>query len=169
MTATTTYPGADWLARRLKLELSEPQQRCAQALWDMTRIYNLHDGGTRPWVTPTGLAFLCRSELSTYDSANLTRLVLAAHRHRVRVTLRAWAPDPECPDSREAAWLAELAEELQIESEITLDPTDETDILHLAFGWMEIRLNAREDSPDDWYSHHPSLEDLVANTGQVDP
>ena len=37
---------------------------------------------------------------------------------------------------------------------------------HLA---VEIRLNAREDSPDDWYSHHPSLEDLVANTGQVDP
>ena len=32
MTATTTYPGADWLARRLKLE-GEPPCAACRAAW----------------------------------------------------------------------------------------------------------------------------------------
>ena len=160
----------DWLSSNLGVPLSDGQRRCAQALWDMTRIYNIpsvvHERHSVQLLGDYGLSILHQGELGTYDSADLTRLVLAAHRHRVRVTVRAWRPWG-CPEDEEAR-LTAIAEYLKAEVGVDLDPECEEDVEQMAAGVMEITLTARGLSKNYW-EHHPSLEDLVANTDQVDP
>ena len=89
---------ADWLNRNLEINnrgpLSPDQERCAEVLWSMTKIYNI----PTPCSTtdaidieyPTSLSILTLGELATFDGSELFRLVTEAHRHHVRVAIRAW-------------------------------------------------------------------------------
>ena len=49
------------------------------------------DGGFRPWGS--GMMVVYRGSLGTFDGSELTRLVMAAHEHRVRVEISPYRPE----------------------------------------------------------------------------
>ncbi len=82
----------------LTIEMTPARRRCADVLMDTF-------GPPRHWyawpnlalaahdhMTGPGFELLTMHSMATFDGAELTRLVVAAHRHNVRVDLSAWSP-----------------------------------------------------------------------------
>lgn len=166
-----TMPGAEWLERLMRMHacpefrLTKGQQRCAQTLWDMTRIYNIPtpcDVGDAVAILPDSISMLSTGEMSTCDGEQLTRLVLAAHRHQVRVAVRAWTPACETPNAADRRRLIAIAEYFEAEHGLDLTVDDPSDVSIMSAGVIELHLTARG-ADQDILSHHPTLEDLAAS------
>jgi hypothetical protein len=149
---------AEWLERNLKAagkprSLTDDESRCVEVLASIARLYNLH---TPLSITESiefsggGLSVLVSSELATYDDSALTRLVLAAHEHAVRVAIAPWLPHLD----EERASI--IAADFFAEHGWVLDH----DHIH---GIMEIRLSPRSPGvTDQCWDGHPTLADLAS-------
>ena len=108
---------AEWFARQLDSrpgrgsgELSDGHARCLDVLASLTYPSGLYNLDTPVAVTDAvalrpdgGLSVLLHGELATFDNDRLTRLVVAAHKHRVRVAAGARPPPPAGGRPRTAA------------------------------------------------------------------
>lgn len=88
------YAGADWLERTLHVELSPFGRKVADILGQVWRgIYHLDQGGTNlrrtDWTDDRYIRITVTGELSTFDSQQLTELVIAAHEECVRISVGA--------------------------------------------------------------------------------
>lgn len=95
-TITSLSPTGHWYRSNYpRSPLTDDQVRCLDVLAEADRLYNWHrtgrrrlDGGFRP--CGEGVEVRLRfGSFSTYDDNRLTRLVVAAHRHAVRVAIGA--------------------------------------------------------------------------------
>lgn len=147
---------ADWLERQYKANgtpttLTEGQRRCVEVLSSLGALYNLHVplGVTESIeLHPHYVSVLLRGEVATTDLDGLTRLVLAAHQHHVRVAIKPWASHLDPVRAKL------IVEDYREEYDIEVDP----DTIP---GIMEVFLSQRQ-SEGDTYTLHPGLDDLIA-------
>jgi hypothetical protein len=147
----------DWLQRVLSLdtpiEFTPDQARCAAVLSVIDRPYNLH--------TPTSvtesievsdgfISILLQDELATYDASALTRLVIASHKHAVRVAISPWVSHLD--ERRGKIIAADFLAEHDIEIDWETIP-----------GILEVALSSRAAGvTDQCWDGHPTAADLVA-------
>lgn len=171
MTGTVTYPAihqetidtADIIARHATrldkqtagVPLNEHQMRALQTLlaiapWHRLHVLNPTELTVR--LIPKGITVLLDDRLSTCDTGGLTRLVVAAHDHAVRVELAAWhttyLDDGDDNDIGQAVRQA-------IGDDLGYQPDS------IGVTALKVTLTARERSGDR-YSSHPTLEDAAA-------
>lgn len=161
--ATVTTAPSDWLTHAMGLagqgvELTDEQRRCVDALASVGALYNLpvpgRDHAAAFRLLPRGLSVVTTTELSSYDNDTLTRLVVAAHRHCVRVSISAYLGhlDEDRDRALRAAVAADMGE----------DP--DGDVLDdIAITALEITLHARDRAGTHLFERHPSVEDLAAH------
>ena len=85
---------ADWVKRNFRPEMNEAEARCVTTLCSLSAPYNLPfpagNAGWQKnvvWLHGRGLAADLFASIATTDFNDLTRLVVAAHRHLVRVDI----------------------------------------------------------------------------------
>jgi len=148
---------ADWLERNLAAAgrprtLSDDERRCVEVMASIARLHNLHTPLPITEAIDFGggaVSVLLHGELATYDGGALTRLVLAAHEHAVRVAISPWASHLD--ETRAKAIAAEVWEEHGIEIDWEAIP-----------GVLVVLLSPREPGvTDQCWDGHPTLSDLV--------
>jgi hypothetical protein len=158
--STTLSWDADWVQRNTGRTLNAEQARCVDTLCSFVRPYNLaliNDGwrgavdagssGDDPWSDDDeppfhapvvfGAKYLVahvRGDLATFDFPELTRLVLAAHRHAVRVGVSAQFYRYVSTDDEEVTGPAAC---------------------------LRLTLHAREHDGESGWERHPTLADLA--------
>lgn len=156
---------ADWLERNLAaagqpVTLSEGQRRCATVLGAVTAPSGLYNLPTPCGVVDAiglwtdGMDVLLFDQLATYDRPELTRLVVAAHEHCVRVAISPWRFHTDERRARlvhEWAW-CEAGEEVP-----EFDPEVPPPVSALV-----LSLTARVPGAESWHDRHPSASDLIA-------
>lgn len=73
--------------------MTEPEyERCVAVLESVHRLHNWRHYATKAGVVrdPWNVWITFRGDLATFDGDELTRLVLAAHQHRVRASINAY-------------------------------------------------------------------------------
>lgn len=90
----TADPGAGWVRTNYRPEMNDAEARCVNTLCSISAPYNLpfrNDAGWKKvtWLHGRGVAVVLNATLATFDFAELTRLVVAAHRNLVRVQVSA--------------------------------------------------------------------------------
>jgi len=160
---------ADWFSSNLAAagrphELTTGQRRCLNVLQCVTApsgLYNLSCGGNVLDMVrlehDNRVSTLFVSDLSTYDNSGLTRLVIAAHQHLVRVTISPW--HPHLDETRARARAEHLTREYEF-----IEPI-EWDAAMVGVGVMEIALDARDATPN-WHDRHPDILDLFDVIGK---
>lgn len=137
------------------VSLNDEQARCVSTLCSIAALHNL------PFVArpensvrflPDGFRVLLSTSLSTYDTDQLTRLVVAAHRDRVRVEVRVWAPHFD--ETWAVAVAADWAELNDVDIDVD-ELVDET----FPVSALEIMFTART-ADGDLYHRHPGLDEL---------
>lgn len=155
---------ADWYERNRKaagdpVTLTDDQRRCFEVLAQCCSapgaIYNLPTAAgflDSVDLWPNGaVSAIVHGELATFDFDALTRLVVAAHRHCVRVAVKAWrVHDGE--DRRAKA----IADYLRAEYGYDYEPDDPA----ISAGVMEITLHPRQHDGEHGYDRHRSMADL---------
>ena len=173
MTATATGNAA-WVERNTGLTLTADQRRCVDVLCSIARPYNLPliDGGWRDVATtddggwtdvgedaperppvvihPLFVIARLRSEMATYDGAELTRLVIAAHDAAVRVSIRTETYRQIDRDSFLSRWSDVQARWVETDEHPASDAPCLTVILH-----------ARQ-RDGSLFERHPTIEQAVA-------
>ena len=157
----------DWWDRNLIYKDRSPltigQQRCALVLGAIARPHNLHTPvgiiDSLDTRHPRQLSVLLRGEFGTFDGAELTRLVIAAHKWSVRVAIRPWPSGGG--DLREEFIDRAVREELGMDTdEYEYNPEE---ITYLQ-GINEVFLAARDAQRGDIYDYHPDLDKLTRST-----
>jgi hypothetical protein len=159
-TATTHDQDVQWLEANLSrggapVVLTDDQQRCVAVLASVWALHNLHMPAPHKEsirLHSRGLSVLIHSNLATYDGDHLTRLVIAAHQHRVRVQISPWLPwiDVERAQAVRAHILTELVEDFDLVN------TNEVGFPSV----LEVGLWARS-STGHMFERHPGITDLV--------
>ena len=138
--------------------VSEDHRRCLRTLAALTSpsgLYNLPTPinileAVDLWPT-AGMSVITHGELSTYDFDRLTALVIAAHRHHVRVSVAPWLPHLDELRARR------VAESLSAEwdQDVSWD--------EMTVAYIEIVLHARQaPTPGDHgWERHPGLDALI--------
>lgn len=138
------------------VELNDDQLRACEVLCAIAAPYNLVvPGGSIPDAVQfhsTGLSVLLTSELATYDGDHLTRLVTAAHHHRVRVAIGPWIPEN---DWDRGHTIRRRCSE-QVEGYCNLDG-----ILDIDIAAIEVTLHARSADGHHLFDRHPGADDLA--------
>lgn len=151
----------EWLQRNLsysldmEIKFTSDQERCVAVLSSIARLHNLNIPTTvhkSVTVEDGFVSCLINGELATYDDSALTRLVIAAHAHAVRVAVVPWVSHLD--DRRSAA----IAAHYLYEHVIEIDP----DAIP---GIMEVRLSARRPGAVEGavWEGHPMMRDLMAD------
>lgn len=157
-----------WLEHALSVAgrpttLDDDQARCVEVLTSIARIYNLvvPGGNVADAVSfhPKGLSIVLACDLASYDGAELTSLVLAAHEHHVRVALSPWRAHLD--ETRAARIRAHLRADLADHGFDGSD-LDSFDADPLAVDAMVLHLHARTPDGDRLFERHPGLEALAA-------
>lgn len=170
MTTTASSDAADRLEKRLHnagvgVSFTDDHRRCVTVLEaGLGRLHNLAvpggDLADAVEVHRNGLSVLVESSMSTFDTDELTRLVVAAHQHRCRVELRPWHP---WADERRARRVA--AAVLSQLTDNGFGDMTEPDELFGTLAAIDILITARE-ADGDLYTAHPGLDRLAAFAGE---
>jgi len=149
---------ADWFERNLKAAgkttvLTDDHRRCLNVLSSICALYNIPGPGLATdliSIWPTGgISCITSTELSTYDFDGLTRLVTAAHRNFVRVSIGPWYPHHDEERAKAVAgYLTQLWER---------DQPVEWDDPEVSSGLIEITLHPRQKDGGP-YERHPGME-----------
>jgi hypothetical protein len=89
------YAGADWIARLLEKDLSPLGREVADLLGDVFRgIYHLSHRALHKveWSNPHCIRIVLGNYLATWDSNELTLLVVLSHDRMIRIELRGVGP-----------------------------------------------------------------------------
>ena len=155
---------SDWFLRQLPYtdrwtadDITDDHRRCLDVLGAITTpsgLYNLHT----PCSTidafdlwPGGMSVLLRDELATFDFAELTRLVIRAHAHCVRVSIGPWLFHQD--EQRAKAIAHQLSGDYGCKTEHD-DPA-------VGVGVIQVMLTARDPSSTSTYDRHPDSAYLV--------
>lgn len=158
---------SDWFVRNLAADgrphdLTDDHLRCLDALVAITTPSGLYNLPTPIKVTeavslwPHGaVSVLLNSELATYDSDALTRLVVMAHRLHVRVAVGAWHPHQ---DQERAELMAQAYRDSA--EDYGYDTDMEWDDPALGTGCYELTVHPRKAESEHRFAKHPGLTDL---------
>lgn len=155
---------SDWFIRQVPYtdrwtaeDVTDDHRRCLDVLGAITTpsgLYNLHT----PCSTidafdlwPGGLSVLLMGELATFDFAELTRLVIRAHAHCVRVSIGPWLFQRDERRARAIARRVSGDYDYEIEHD---DPG-------VGVGVMQVMLTSRNPNSTVTYDRHPAPADLV--------
>lgn len=87
------YQSWQWVERSLKRTLSEQHRRAVVVICSIAPPYRVGvKWGRAEWFDFGGLAVVRYGELATFDSNDLTLLVIAAHDHCMRVSVEGVGP-----------------------------------------------------------------------------
>ncbi len=89
------YAGADWVERTFKVKCSDLGRKVADLLGEVFKgIYHLDDRSLRKvlWNDIWNIRVVVSNSLSTYDSSELTHLVILCHDLCVRLEIAGRAP-----------------------------------------------------------------------------
>lgn len=148
----------DWLERNLAASgkprtLTPDERRCVEVMSSIAALHNLN---TPTGITESvdfeggGVSILLRGELATYDHDALTRLVISAHVHAVRVAIAPWVSHLD--EGRAQV----IAEDFRTEYDIEIDQD-------AIAGIIEVRFTARlAGVTDQCWDGHPTPADLIS-------
>jgi hypothetical protein len=162
----------DWLIRngvKFPGPWTDDHKRCLDVLAAaLGQVYN--------WPTPTGLtapsvniqgqvvSVLVNNEIATFDGDTMTRLVLAAHKHHVRVAVSGWRPRWDDEFDRSVVDLMRAS----VEYEPQPDPwVSCEDFPPEVYGVMEIMVTPRTPPPGRLFARHPGIPELVSRAFKV--
>lgn len=131
--------------------LSEGNRRCLNVLLAIDQLHNLACPRPIKWgiyVTPNMVSVLLQSQMATFDDERLTRLVIAAHRECVRVSVGPYVPWVD-DDDRHRAILVWANQDNDGDR-----PRDVWPIPPL----MEVTLHARQSRIGSTWQRHPGME-----------
>jgi len=173
----TMSAASDWVERNVRcthpgFTITDDQARCVDVISSIDtgphNVYTLGGWGPANFPRSGGVEVWLRHDLATYDSSQLTALVVAAHRHHVRVSVSAELMPAGLADSA-SEWLD--ASEID-EAEAWLSAYTNGEIGHLdpdeftgpTTTVLAVRLHPRHAAElgDHLYRRHPSLADLAA-------
>lgn len=153
-------------ARGLDVTITADHERCLDTLAAIDRLYNLPTfrpiAGGGIVCTPWHVSALFRGDLSTFDSSSLTRLVLAAHRNCVRVSLSVWTA--RVGDEIDDARLALIYDEMTYEYR---DVIGSGGVALPPLAAIEIQLHARHSRDGRVPERHPTIEAVLAGTSEA--
>lgn len=157
----TTTTNAEWLETTMSrdgdyIEFTPSQARCVDVLASLGPLYNLVVPGRcladAVRLHHRGFSILISSDLSTFDDDSLTRLVVAAHRHTVRVGVAPWRPHLDT--NRAGAVRARIAADLAADG-IDVDVDD------VCVDALELTFHARTPGASHLFERHPGTADLA--------
>jgi hypothetical protein len=148
---TMTFDPVDWVNRNTGHTCTDDEARCLAVLTAIDRPYNLMLGSERwddvEWLGHGIIVYLF-GELSTFDWSNLTRVVVLAHRHAVRVAIR---PAIRTQTDRDSF--------LSRRDEKGMWVTDEHPTYDV--GALCVQLTARAHDAEHMFARHATVADLV--------
>lgn len=170
--------------------LSEGLLRCFDVLATITApsgLYNLPCpadvlDAIELWPQVDGMSVLLTGDLATYDGSRLTELVLAAHLHRVRVSISPWLAhlDEDSDSPRYAAVLEETRHHLldvdftdcdrEVEHECSTAcvELDGEAIARATSGIINLTLHAKSADRAGRFDYHPGIDHLARRAKELE-